>query len=213
MRYFQYTDYGFPDAYAIVIDGNEQWMADHPEQARKFVQALQRGYQFAADKPDEAAQILIDANPGAFTDESLVRESQRMLAAEYMKDVQRQGRDADGRSSGRGTPVSCSSTACSPAPTGQPLTTEPDWSTYFTNEYLDSALTRVCAPRPRARRRCCGGCCPRSWSWRCWSSAWQVYVRSAGSGRRCCRRRCGSVQQGWDERGTPSPATPPRHCR
>ncbi|MDV7090845.1 ABC transporter substrate-binding protein [Rhodococcus sp. IEGM 248] len=135
MRYFHYTDYGFPDAYALVIEGNEQWMADHPEQARKFVQALQRGYQFAADRPDEAAQILIDANPGAFTDESLVRESQQMLSSEYMKD-----------SSGKvGTQTAEQWAGYSgflfkhgllTGPDGAPLTTEPDWSTYFTNEYL-----------------------------------------------------------------------------
>ena len=37
MRYFQYTDYGFLDAYSIVINGNQQWLKDHPDEARKFV--------------------------------------------------------------------------------------------------------------------------------------------------------------------------------
>ncbi len=117
MRYFQYTDYGFPDAYSIVINGNQQWLKDHPDEARKFVKAVQRGYQTAADNPDQAAQDLIDANPGAFTDEDLVRESQRMLAADYMK-------DANGvvgariSKPGRATRDSSSRTDCSPDPTG-----------------------------------------------------------------------------------------------
>ena len=55
MRYFRYTDFGFPDSYAIVIDANEGWLAQNPDRAAKFVQALQRGYQFAADNPDGAS--------------------------------------------------------------------------------------------------------------------------------------------------------------
>ncbi|MCQ4122005.1 ABC transporter substrate-binding protein [Rhodococcus sp. FXJ9.536] len=137
MRYFHYTDFGFPDAYALVIEGNEGWMADHPEEARKFVQALQRGYQFAAEQPDQAAQMLIDANPGAFPDESLVRESQQMLSSQYMVDA----------AGTVGTQTTEKWAGYSgflfehgllTGPDGAPLTAEPDWSTYFTNEYLDT---------------------------------------------------------------------------
>ncbi|MFD6388556.1 ABC transporter substrate-binding protein [Nocardia sp. NPDC055029] len=135
MRYFRYTDFGFPDAYAIVVDGNEGWLAQNPDRAAKFVQALQRGYQFAADNPDAAAQDLIDANPGAFTDEKLVFESQRMLAEQFMKNaagkVGLQTVEQWSANSGflyRGGLLT--------GPDGKPLTTEPDWSTYFTNEYL-----------------------------------------------------------------------------
>ena len=70
-----------------------------------------------------------------FTDESLVRESQQMLSSEYMKD-----------SSGKvGTQTAEQWAGYSgflfqhgllTGPDGAPLTTEPDWSTYFTNEYL-----------------------------------------------------------------------------
>ncbi|MFF2083791.1 ABC transporter substrate-binding protein [Nocardia sp. NPDC058176] len=135
MRYFRYTDFGFPDAYAIVIDANEGWLAENPDRAAKFVQALQRGYQFAADDPDAAARDLLDANPGAFNDESLVFESQRMLAEQFMK-------DADGKV-GTQTVEQWSANSgflyrggLLTGPDGKPLTTEPDWSTYFTNEYL-----------------------------------------------------------------------------
>ncbi|APE35484.1 ABC transporter permease [Nocardia mangyaensis] len=135
MRYFRYTDFGFPDAYAIVIDANEGWLAENPDRAAKFVQALQRGYQFAADNPDAAAQDLLDANPGAFNDEALVFESQRMLAEQFMK-------DADG-TVGTQTVEQWSANSgflyrggLLTGPDGAPLTTEPDWSTYFTNEYL-----------------------------------------------------------------------------
>ncbi|WP_280467908.1 ABC transporter substrate-binding protein [Nocardia cyriacigeorgica] len=135
MKYFRYTDFGFPDAYAIVIDANEDWLAANPDRARQFVQALQRGYQFAADNPDAAAQDLIDANPGAFNDESLVFESQRMLAEQFMK-------DADGRVGGQTSAQWAANSGflyrggLLNGPDGAPLATEPDWSSYFTNEYL-----------------------------------------------------------------------------
>lgn len=135
MKYFHYTDFGFPDAYAIVIDANEDWLTAHPDRAAKFVQALQRGYRFAADDPAAAAQDLLDANPGAFPDEALVFESQRMLAEQFMKDsdgrVGTQTREQWAASSGflyeKGLLT---------GPDGAPLAAEPDWSTYFTDDYL-----------------------------------------------------------------------------
>ncbi|NMM86132.1 ABC transporter permease [Rhodococcus sp. SRB_17] len=135
MRYFQYTDYGFPDAYSIVINGNQKWLKDHPAEAAKFVQAVQRGYQTAADDPDRAAQDLIDANPGAFTDEDLVRDSQRMLAADFMKDadgvVGRQNLETWSGYSGF-----LFDNGLLAGPDGKKLTQKPNWSEYFTNEYL-----------------------------------------------------------------------------
>ncbi|WP_280436159.1 ABC transporter substrate-binding protein [Nocardia carnea] len=137
MKYFRYTDFGFPDAYAIVIDANQDWLAANPDRAAKFVQALQRGYQFAADEPAAAAQDLLDANPGAFPDESLVFESQRMLAEQFMK-------DSEGRV---GTQTQEQWAANSgflydkgllTGPDGARLAEEPDWSTYFTDDYLAS---------------------------------------------------------------------------
>ncbi|MEU4314288.1 ABC transporter substrate-binding protein [Nocardia sp. NPDC024068] len=138
MKYFRYTDFGFPDAYAIVIDGNEDWLEANPDRATKFVRALQRGYQFAADDPDAAARDLIDANPGAFNDESLVFESQRMLAGQFMKDtdgrVGAQTREQWAANSGFLYEKGLLS-----GPDGAPLTEEPDWSGYFTNDYLAPA--------------------------------------------------------------------------
>jgi ABC-type nitrate/sulfonate/bicarbonate transport system substrate-binding protein len=135
MRYFRYTDFGFPDAYAIVVDANQDWLAANSDRARKFVQALQRGYQFAADDPDAAAQDLLAANPGAFNDEGLVFESQRMLAEQFMKGpdgrVGVQTREQWAANSGflyeKGLLT---------GPDGAPLAEEPDWSSYFTNDYL-----------------------------------------------------------------------------
>jgi len=137
MTYFAYTDYGFPDAYAITISGNENWLAHNPEDATRFVQALQRGYQVAADDPDRAAQDVIDANPGVFSDERLVFESQQMLADNYMKD--------DTGAVGAQNIEKWSSyskflydNGVLVDEGGNTLTSEPDWSTYFTDEYLST---------------------------------------------------------------------------
>lgn len=135
MKYFESTDYGFPDAYAITINGNENWLADHPDEAKKFVQAVQRGYQLAADDPDRAAQDVIDANPGVFTDESLVFESQEMLAAKYMKDASGK---VGGQNLDKWTEYSkfLYENDVLVDEGGNALDSEPNWSTYFTDEYL-----------------------------------------------------------------------------
>ncbi|UGT62602.1 ABC transporter substrate-binding protein [Nocardia asteroides] len=138
MKYLRYTDFGFPDSYAILIDGNQDWLTANPERAAKFVQALQRGYQAAADDPDAAARDLIAANPGAFNDESLVFESQRMLASRFMK-------GADGRVGAQALDQWAANSGflyrkgLLAGPDGAPLTAEPDWSRYFTNDYLTPA--------------------------------------------------------------------------
>lgn len=135
MKYFDYVDHGFPDAYAIVVNGNDEWMAQNPDRARDFVQALQRGYQLAAEDPDAAAQDLIDANPGTFTDEELVFESQRMLAADYMlDDAGRVGTQTLEKWTGYSKFLYDAGVLT--GPDGAPLTEEPDWSTYFTDDYL-----------------------------------------------------------------------------
>ena len=135
---FAYTDFGFPDIYAVVVDANQTWVKAHPDQARKFVQALQRGYQVAADDPDKAAQDLIDANPGAFPDRALVTESQKLLAEKYLRDPQgRVGRQTLEQWTGYSHFLFEHRLLVDES--GKPLATEPNWSTYFTNEYLAPA--------------------------------------------------------------------------
>jgi ABC-type nitrate/sulfonate/bicarbonate transport system substrate-binding protein len=137
MKYFKYTDYGFPDAYSVVIIGNRSWLAEHPDVAKAFVQTLQRGYQFAADDPDEAAKLLIAANPGAFPDESLVTESQQLLATDYMKTADGTvGPQTQAQWAAYGTFLYDNGLLI--GPDGAPLTAEPDYSTLFTDEYLSS---------------------------------------------------------------------------
>jgi ABC-type nitrate/sulfonate/bicarbonate transport system substrate-binding protein len=81
LRYFQFADYGFPQFYQVVLACDRQWLERDPDAARRFVIATVKGFQFAADHPDDAAQILIDQNPGVFdANKALPKASQEFLA-------------------------------------------------------------------------------------------------------------------------------------
>jgi ABC-type nitrate/sulfonate/bicarbonate transport system substrate-binding protein len=134
---FAYTDYGFPDAYSVLLIGNSPWLAAHPDLAAGFVRAAQRGYQLGADEPGKAAQLLMDANPGTFTEPELVTRSQDMLAATLLKDAEGQvGPQAAQTWNGYSGFVFDTGTLA--GPDGKPLTARPDFSTWFTNRYLAS---------------------------------------------------------------------------
>lgn len=135
LKTFAYTDYGFPDAYNVLLIGNSPWLAAHPEQARAFVQAAQRGYQFAADSPAESAKLLEEANPGAFTEPELVSRSQAMLAEKYLRDESGTvGTQTPERWAGFSGFLVDSGAVVDAS--GTPLTARPDFTSWFTNAYL-----------------------------------------------------------------------------
>jgi ABC-type nitrate/sulfonate/bicarbonate transport system substrate-binding protein len=135
LKTFSYTDYGFPDAYNVLLIGNTPWLQANPELATRFVQAAQRGYQLAADDPAKAAQLLMDANPGAFSEPELVHRSQEMLAAEYLRDDHGVvGTQTAQVWEGYSGWVFDSGTLT--GPDGAPLTQRPDFATWFTNDHL-----------------------------------------------------------------------------
>jgi ABC-type nitrate/sulfonate/bicarbonate transport system substrate-binding protein len=88
LRTFAFGDYGFPDFYQVVLACDSRWLAKSPDLARAFVGATVRGFEFAADQPDQAAAILIAQNPGVFdSNPQLPLASQRFLASGgYLKD-------------------------------------------------------------------------------------------------------------------------------
>ena len=88
--YFNFSDVNpVFDYYTPVIIGNNDYLSEHPEQAKAFMEATAKGYEFAAENPDEAAQILIDGdNTGSLKDaEELVKKSQEFLSAKYIDDA------------------------------------------------------------------------------------------------------------------------------
>ena len=86
-RAFNYADYSVPDQHTTFLGGNGTWLAQNPDPARAFVQAVQRGYAFAAENPQEAAEMLIAETSGMLTNPELVRASMTALVdGGYLKD-------------------------------------------------------------------------------------------------------------------------------
>ncbi|WNF37432.1 ABC transporter substrate-binding protein [Bacillaceae bacterium IKA-2] len=75
--------------YSPVIFSNNSVIEEKPELAEKFLKAVSKGYQFAIENPEEAAEILINATPES--DEELIRASQLWLSPRYQGDAEKWG--------------------------------------------------------------------------------------------------------------------------
>ena len=51
------------DIYTPIIISNENYLKENPETAQKFLRAVSRGYEFAVNNPEEAAEILHQYTP------------------------------------------------------------------------------------------------------------------------------------------------------
>lgn len=69
------------DYYTPVLVANNDFLKNSPGEAAAFLAATKKGYEYAMENPDEAAQILLEAAPGL--DGEIVLESQRWLADQY----------------------------------------------------------------------------------------------------------------------------------
>lgn len=79
------------DYYTPVIIANNDFLQNDPDTARAFLSALAKGYNYAIENPDDAAQILIDQNPELKDSEALVKASQEYLAGQYTADAAQWG--------------------------------------------------------------------------------------------------------------------------
>lgn len=85
-NFFYFKDYGTElDYYSPVIIGNNDYMEKNPEITRKFMEAVTKGYEYAIDNPEAAAEILVDANEGLSLE--LCTASQKWLADKYQDDA------------------------------------------------------------------------------------------------------------------------------
>ncbi|MBR2560717.1 MAG: ABC transporter substrate-binding protein [Eubacterium sp.] len=88
--YLPVRDYGDAfDYYTPVLAANTKAISDDPEMARAFVKATAKGYQYAIENPEDAAEILLKAEPDL--DENLVKDGQAYLAERYAKDAPQWG--------------------------------------------------------------------------------------------------------------------------
>lgn len=90
--YFEFADINpVFDYYTPVIIGNNDWLKENPEKAKAFINALSKGYTYAVENPQNAADILMDAAPELKSNSELVYASQEYLATEYIADASKWG--------------------------------------------------------------------------------------------------------------------------
>jgi ABC-type nitrate/sulfonate/bicarbonate transport system substrate-binding protein len=137
LRYFKFTDYGFPDFYQVVLACDRQFLSRDLDAARRFVAASVQGFQLAATDPDKASGDLIAENAGAFdANPGLPKESAKFLSdGKFYADpngkvgVQtlEQWQGYSGFLFDQGLLQDAS---------GAKLTSPPDYSKLFTNDFL-----------------------------------------------------------------------------
>lgn len=81
------------DYYSPVLVANNDLINNDPETVKAFLSATKKGYEFAIDNPEEAAQILIkgDDTGSLVGSEELVIESQKYMANEYIAEAEKWG--------------------------------------------------------------------------------------------------------------------------
>ncbi|MCR4658218.1 MAG: ABC transporter substrate-binding protein [Lachnospiraceae bacterium] len=81
------------DYYTPILAASEDTMENDPELIRAFLRATEKGYEFAIENPDEAAEILHKYVPDY--DPSLLKRSQEYLADKFTEDSKRWGEMKD----------------------------------------------------------------------------------------------------------------------
>ena len=66
-------------------------MKEHKAEAKKFIQAVKKGYQYAMEHPEEAADILIKQAPALANQRDFVLASQKYLSSQYASDKDKWG--------------------------------------------------------------------------------------------------------------------------
>lgn len=78
------------DFYTPVIIASEKTIENNPEIIKKFLRATEKGYMFAVENPEKAADILLKEVPEL--DRDIVVESQKYLAGQYISGQEKWGR-------------------------------------------------------------------------------------------------------------------------
>ena len=81
------------DYYTPILIANNDLIKNDPETVKAFLYATKKGYEYAIENPDEAAQILIDGDDtGSLKgSEELVKASQKYMVDQYIADASKWG--------------------------------------------------------------------------------------------------------------------------
>lgn len=85
------------DYYSPVIIANNDYLKDNKEEAKKVIQAIKKGYQYAIEHPEEAADILIKNAPELGSQKDFVIASQKYLSEQYATDKDKWGQFDENR--------------------------------------------------------------------------------------------------------------------
>lgn len=84
--YFPFRDFNETfDYYTPTLIANNDYLKENPEIAKAFLRAVEKGYKYAIENPEKAAEILVEAAPEL--DKDVVVESQKYLADKYIDDA------------------------------------------------------------------------------------------------------------------------------
>lgn len=92
--YFAFSDIDpVFDYYTPVLIANDEFLKAEPEKARAFIEATKKGYEYAAENPDKAAEYLIagDTTGSLKGSEAFVAASQRWMSTQYIADAESWG--------------------------------------------------------------------------------------------------------------------------
>lgn len=81
------------DYYTPLLVANNAFLQSDPDTAKAFLKATRKGYEYAVQNPEHAADILISSDTTGSLDgsETLVRESQEFVCSQYISDATQWG--------------------------------------------------------------------------------------------------------------------------
>jgi NitT/TauT family transport system substrate-binding protein len=136
VKYFEYADYGLPNQYSVMLVTSKDAATGKADLVKSFLAASQKGWDYAAANPREAGQLMIDANPGVFTNTELVFQSaQQMADGGYLLGPKGHWGTID-PATFSGYSKFLFDAGIVADKDGKPLTTEPDWKQYINTTLL-----------------------------------------------------------------------------
>ena len=92
INYFYLKDFNKDlDYYSPVIIANNDYLKENKEEAKKVLRAIKKGYVYAMEHPEEAADILIKNAPELKDKRNFIVESQKYLSKQYATNKDRWG--------------------------------------------------------------------------------------------------------------------------
>lgn len=77
------------DYYSPILIANNKFLESNQDEAKAVLESIAKGYEYSIENPEDAAKILVEANPEL--DMELVLESQKWLADQYKAEVSQWG--------------------------------------------------------------------------------------------------------------------------